>query len=166
MEYSDIYDSRQNRTGKTIVRGEKLSEGEYIQASVAVVKSDGHILVTRRHPDKTHGGMWEFPGGGSSAGEDAADTLYRELEEETGIRPYKEQVRFLKTVFYEPYHLFLQVYLVETEVKLTELRLQETEITQAMFVTPAELEIMLSAFTEIDQKIYKEISEELDSEQH
>lgn len=162
MEYSDIYDSSQNRTGKTIVRGEKLAEGEYIQASVAVVKCDDHILITRRHPNKTHGDMWEFPGGGSCAGEDAIDTLYRELEEETGIRPNKSQVRFLKTVLYEPYHLFLQVYLVDAEVKLADLKLQETEITQAMFVTSAELEQMFSGFTEIDQKIYKEIAEDLE----
>lgn len=161
MEYSDIYDSNQNRTGKTIVRGEKLAEGEYIQASVAVVKCDGHILITRRHPDKTHGDLWEFPGGGSCAGEEGLETLYRELEEETGIRPYKEQVRFLKTVFFEPYHLFLQVYLVETDVKLGDLKLQETEITQAMFVRPMELEVMLPYFTEIDQKIYREIVEEI-----
>ena len=85
MEYSDIYDSRHKRTGRQMVRGEAIRENDYIQASAAVVICDGYILVTRRHPDKKNGGQWEFPGGGSSAGEDGEATLYRELEEETGI---------------------------------------------------------------------------------
>ena len=159
MEYSDIYDSRHKRTGRQMVRGEAIRENDYIQASAAVVICDGYILVTRRHPDKKNGGNGNFPGGGSSAGEDGEATLYRELEEETGICPYKEQIKFLKTVFYEPYHLFMEVYLVEAEVTLKDLSLQESEITQAMFVTQQELELMLAAFTDLDKQIYQEIKE-------
>lgn len=156
MEYGDIYDENQKRTGRRLVRGEKPKDGEYIQAAAAVVCSDGYILVTKRHPSKTQGGMWEFPGGGGQAGEEAIDTLYRELEEETGIRPYKEQVTFLKTVFFAPYHLFLQVYLVETEVKMNQLKLQESEITDAMFVTPEELAMITSVMTPMDKQVYEE----------
>lgn len=161
MELSDIYDSRHNRTGRTMVRGEKLGEDDYIQAAAAVVYADGYVLVTKRHPDKTQGGMWEFPGGGSRSGEESVETLYRELEEETGIRAEKDQVTFLKTVYFAPYHLFLEVYLVETNVKMKQLKLQETEVVQAMLVTPEELNMMQPMFTKLDHQIYEEVVQEL-----
>lgn len=157
MEYSDIYDINHNRTGKIMLRGEKPGEGEYVQASAAIVHNDGYILVTRRHPSKTQGGMWEFPGGGSRAGEEAVDTLCRELEEETGICADRNKVQFLDTVFYEPYHLFLHIYRVESQVKMNELKLQESEVTQAMFVRPEELAIMVPMLASMHQQVYHEI---------
>ena len=42
---------------------------------------------------------------------------------------------------------------------LKDLSLQESEITQAMFVTQQELELMLAAFTDLDKQIYQEIKE-------
>lgn len=38
-----------------------------------------------RHPDDFGGGMWGFPGGSVDEGEEAADTVRREVLEETGI---------------------------------------------------------------------------------
>lgn len=160
-ELTDIYDEEGRITGRTILRGQKIGEQDYIQAAAAVVQTEGTVLVTRRHPNKTQGGMWEFPGGGSMAGEQPLDTLFRELEEETGIRADKEQVTFLKRVYFAPYHLFLYVYLVKKDVKFTDLRLQDTEIMQAKFVTPEELAKMQDIMTKMDHQIYEELSEQL-----
>jgi 8-oxo-dGTP diphosphatase len=50
----------------------------------AVVVRDGRVLVGRRKG--SHGaGQWAFPGGKVDAGEDPADTVLRELREETGL---------------------------------------------------------------------------------
>ncbi len=155
-EITDIFDQDCRRTGRTLVRGEKAKEGEYLMAAAAVVWADGCYLVTKRSPQKTMAGMWEFPGGGSRKGEEPMDTLLRELEEETGIRASREQVTFLKRVYYEKYHLFMQVFLVEAQVKMEEVRLQEEEVCAAMFVTPQELKELYSSMTEIDKQIFTE----------
>lgn len=160
-ELTDIFDKNGERTGKTMLRGEKLSEGDYIQAAVAVVKSGSHVLVTRRHPDKSQGGKWEFPGGGSRSGEEPLETMLRELSEETGIQTYKELSTFLKRVYFEPYHLFVYVYLVESEAVLGELTLQKEEVTKAMFVTWEELSMMRGMLSPMNQQIYDEISEQM-----
>lgn len=52
----------------------------------AVIERDGKILVARRKPGMTAGGLWEFPGGKLEEGEAARRCLERELEEELGVR--------------------------------------------------------------------------------
>ena len=104
--------------------------------------------------------MWEFPGGGSRAGEEPLETLFRELKEETGICASKEQVAYLGRVYFAPYHLFLYVYSVRTEVTLEELQLQETEISDARFVTLQELAMQQAVMTKMDWQIYEELLKE------
>ena len=57
--------------------------GPFVGVSAIVVR-DGAVLVGRRRG--AHGaGTWAFPGGKLDPGEDPADTVRRELREETGL---------------------------------------------------------------------------------
>lgn len=53
--------------------------------AVALVDSEGHVLLSLRPKDKHKGDMWEFPGGKVDAGETPEQALVRELKEELGI---------------------------------------------------------------------------------
>ena len=55
-----------------------------IRVVAAVVRRDGRVLVTRRHPSAERGGLWEFPGGKLEAGESESEALVREIREELG----------------------------------------------------------------------------------
>jgi len=48
------------------------------------------LLIARRRPGKSQGGLWEFPGGKIEPGESPEACLVRELQEEMGIEivPY------------------------------------------------------------------------------
>jgi len=59
---------------------------EDITVVAAVVRdAAGKVLLARRPGHKHMGGLWEFPGGKVSAGENPRAALVRELHEELGV---------------------------------------------------------------------------------
>ena len=57
-----------------------------MKVAVAVITDEfNRILITRRSPNVSHGGFWEFPGGKLNKDELAEDALVREIKEEVGL---------------------------------------------------------------------------------
>jgi 8-oxo-dGTP diphosphatase len=54
-------------------------------SAVALVDTDGRVLLAQRPPGKAMAGLWEFPGGKIEDGESPEQALVRELKEELGI---------------------------------------------------------------------------------
>lgn len=54
--------------------------------AVALIDTEGSILMQQRHFTAVHGGLWEFPGGKVEAGETPEFAAIRELDEELGVR--------------------------------------------------------------------------------
>ncbi|MFE3086450.1 NUDIX domain-containing protein [Streptomyces albidoflavus] len=70
-----------------------------VPSVTAVVQDDaGRLLVIH----KTDNDLWALPGGGHDIGERIADTVVREVEEETGIRV---QVEGLVGLYTDPDHV-------------------------------------------------------------
>ena len=59
---------------------------EMKQVVAALIIRDDKLLVCQRTKHQSMPLKWEFPGGKVEPGEGAQDALYRELEEELGIR--------------------------------------------------------------------------------
>ena len=55
-------------------------------AAYAWCEADDRVLLWRIAPGEADSGRWTLPGGGLEFGEDPADGVLRELEEETGLR--------------------------------------------------------------------------------
>jgi len=53
--------------------------------AVALVDTDGRVLLAQRPEGKPMAGLWEFPGGKMQDGESPEEALIRELREELGI---------------------------------------------------------------------------------
>ncbi|QPQ55956.1 (deoxy)nucleoside triphosphate pyrophosphohydrolase [Allosphingosinicella flava] len=53
--------------------------------AVALVDSQGRVLLQKRSAHRAMAGLWEFPGGKVEAGERPEVALIRELKEELGI---------------------------------------------------------------------------------
>lgn len=54
-------------------------------SAVALIDSDGRVLLAQRPEGKSLAGLWEFPGGKVEPGETPEAALIRELREEIGI---------------------------------------------------------------------------------
>lgn len=54
-------------------------------SAVALIDTDGRVLLAERPAGKTLAGLWEFPGGKVEPGETPEAALIRELHEELGI---------------------------------------------------------------------------------
>lgn len=80
--------------------------------AVALVDTDGRVLIARRPEGKSMAGLWEFPGGKVDPGETPEAALIRELREELGIDT--EESCLAPFTFashrYERFHLLMPLY--------------------------------------------------------
>ncbi|HIY23763.1 MAG TPA: (deoxy)nucleoside triphosphate pyrophosphohydrolase [Candidatus Brachybacterium merdigallinarum] len=60
-------------------------EKAVIRVVGAIVERDGAVFAARRNPERSAGGLWEFPGGKVEACESPEEALRRELQEELGV---------------------------------------------------------------------------------
>jgi 8-oxo-dGTP diphosphatase len=81
-------------------------------AAVALVDSDGRVLIGKRPKGKMLAGLWEFPGGKVEAHERPEAALIRELKEELAINVTEACLAPLTFAShaYEDFHLLMPLY--------------------------------------------------------
>jgi 8-oxo-dGTP diphosphatase len=81
-------------------------------AAVALVDSDGRVLLAERPAGKHLAGTWEFPGGKVHDGETPEAALIRELDEELGISVHESCLApfTFASHSYENFHLLMPLY--------------------------------------------------------
>jgi 8-oxo-dGTP diphosphatase len=62
-----------------------LAELETLVVVGAIIEKGSKVFAARRNPERSAGGLWEFPGGKIEPGETPEGALKRELREELGI---------------------------------------------------------------------------------
>lgn len=140
-ELWDLYDKDRNPLNKTHERGLPITEGEYhLVVDIWTVRSDGKILVDKRHPDKHLGGMWECTGGSVISGEDSITGALRELKEELGISVNAEDLKLIEVLKLKD--RFVDTYVLIKDVKIKDLIFQENEVVEAKYVTLKELDLL------------------------
>ncbi|TPE52286.1 (deoxy)nucleoside triphosphate pyrophosphohydrolase [Amaricoccus solimangrovi] len=80
--------------------------------AVALIDSDGRVLLAQRPEGKNLAGLWEFPGGKVEDGESPEHALIRELQEELGIGTWKSCLAPLTFVShaYADFHLLMPLF--------------------------------------------------------
>ncbi len=81
-------------------------------SAVALIDSDGRILLAQRPAGKSLAGLWEFPGGKVEPGETPEAALIRELHEEIGIETWQSCLAPLTFAShsYDEFHLLMPLF--------------------------------------------------------
>ena len=144
FEKWDIIDEHGNLSGRTVLRGNvRLKPGEYhLVVHIWVVSSDGKILIQRRSDTKKlMPGEWAATGGAAISGEDSFTAAQRELFEELGIMSDKNTLK--KALRIKRRNSLLDIWFIKSNVETSKLKLQESEVAEAKWVTAEELKVMV-----------------------
>ncbi len=142
-EIWDVYDKHKHKLGKTHSRGSAFLEGEYHLGTEAwIIQEDGQVLVAKRDDSKSHGGLWECPGGATLAGETGKESIVREVFEETGIDISQCSLELLGTS--ERQHELVETYVAVLKTNGHIINWQEGEVMDGKFVDFDTLESMMA----------------------
>lgn len=80
--------------------------------AVALIDTEGRVLLAQRPPGKSLAGLWEFPGGKVELGEPPEAALIRELSEELGIETKSSCLAPLTFAShtYDDFHLLMPLF--------------------------------------------------------
>ena len=145
MECWDVYDIERNKTGRTMIRGDKFEEGAYhLVVHICIFNSKGEMLIQRRIPTKDKWpNMWDLTVGGSAVkGETSNEAIERELFEEIGLDLDMKNLRPKLTINF--LHGFNDIYIVNNiDVDLEKLKLQAEEVAEVSWATKDEILTMI-----------------------
>jgi ADP-ribose pyrophosphatase len=117
------------------------------------VTSDGKLILLRQYRFATRGRILEFPAGTIEAGEDPADTIAREIEEETGYRANSWQR--LGEFFLAPGYSDEIIYaFLATDLELLDVppEQDQDEDIELILMTPDQLEKAIHGGDPVDSK--------------
>ena len=144
MEKWDILNADGTPTGRTTIRGRyNLRPGEYhLVVHIWIMSSNGEFLIQRRADNKKlMPGEWAATGGAAVAGEDSYTAANRELFEELGIPSNKQTLKKLARL--KRRNSLLDVWLINTNISSNRLKLQQSEVAEAKWVSRDEFKQMV-----------------------
>jgi 8-oxo-dGTP pyrophosphatase MutT (NUDIX family) len=139
MEYFDLYDEFGQSLNKKALRGTKLDVGEFhIVVNIWIRNSERNYLIQQRNKlsDKIPF-MWATTAGAAVAGDNSLDTAAKETYEELGVLIDKKEFKFLKRYLIKDdfASFLLDVYLVEKDVLLKDLKIDEIEVKDVKYLS-------------------------------
>ena len=140
MEILDIYNVERQRTGRTVIRGNPVTEGDFILVvHVWIVNERGELLIQKRQPwKKIYPDMWDCAVAGvAQQGDDSAGAAVREAKEELNIELDISKGRILFTDKFS--FGFDDIWLVTQNIDISSIKLQEEEVAEVKWVTGEKL---------------------------
>ncbi|WP_066713486.1 NUDIX hydrolase [Clostridium sp. Marseille-P299] len=144
MELWDVYDQCFRKTGRVHERGKELARGDYhLVVHIYPVNDKKEILIQKRSDTVAwKPGSWAATGGSAIKGEDMYEACIRELNEEVGILAEEKNMELFAVFKRES--SYNGVWIVRSNVTISELTLQEEEVSDAKWATSSEIKEMVA----------------------
>lgn len=172
-ELIDVLDENGIKIGEILPRSEIHKKGLWHRAiAVAIVNENNQILLQQRSYKKDHNaGMWDISVAGHiSTGQDALSAASREINEEVSVNlGYKIDIKDSRYMFsYRKEQVFSEDYierqfydffiLRENDLKIENIKVQQSEVEQVKFVDISELNSMIENKEIVERDaIYREL---------
>ena len=141
-ELRDLYDINSNKTDKTYRKGDKVPEGYYPMVVMVVIRnSKGEFLMQKRVESK--GGDWGVTGGHPKSGETPIEGIITEVKEELGLDFSNEN--FIEYDSGCDGKDCYKMYFVTKDVDISDITIQEEELTEVRWFTMDELKSMVNS---------------------
>lgn len=142
MEIWGILDSEGIDTGKTIIKGETIPNGFYhLAADIWIINSENKILIQKRSSNKKLSpNVWAMTGGSVVKGESSIEAVERETMEELGIALNIDNAKLLKK--FKTGLVWIDTYFIRQDIDLSEIKMQESEVSDVKWATYEEIEQM------------------------
>lgn len=124
-----------------------------VRVAAGVIYRDQKVLITKRVPGVSFGGLWEFPGGKQEPGETLEECLRRELHEELGIQVYDPETFLVVDHHYPGKRVELHFYLCRT----LQGHPSPIECSELAWIDPLQLKTF--SFPEADRAVIDKIEE-------
>ncbi|MBQ9766656.1 MAG: NUDIX domain-containing protein [Lachnospiraceae bacterium] len=147
MEYWDLYDGAGQATGEKHPRGTVIPAGRFHKVVHIWIQNSKCELLMQKRSDTVDNcpGIWAATGGSVQAGEEPLVTAVRELAEELGITIQPSELMHLLTVRRK--EAFCYVYLLQKDIPIETLTLQESEVSDAAWMSKETIEKMVAERT-------------------
>lgn len=140
MEILDLYNKNGEKLNKTIIRGEKIDENEYIKLTVVYIKCGDYYLIQKCSKEK--GGVYAFTGGHVSSGNSSLVQACIEVKEELGLDLDAKKLKFLGNIYRKS--AIFDIYLYEdNNLKTYDFKLQTQEVESVHWLTKTEIEELI-----------------------
>lgn len=126
-EILDLYNEHFELIGKTIVRGKKLNQNEYIMLAVVFIKNnEGKYLIQKTSKEKNN--IFSSTGGHVLHGENPLDAIIREIKEELNLTVQKNQLKFIDRMIFKDKPCIFNLFLLESDFDINQIKIQEEEV--------------------------------------
>ena len=127
METRDLYDKNKIPTGKTLKKGERPTDGNYLLVVLVMIRnSKGEFLIHKR--PESQKGFYGVTGGHCKAGETGLQGAIEETREELGLELKPEELIFLYGRRQDDKKMFIEVFFAQKDLDINSLKPQKEEV--------------------------------------
>lgn len=147
MEYFDVYDAEGHFLNKTVSRGSKLNQGEFVNVVHVWIKTkdDNFLIQQRNKKNDPIPYQWATTSGLPNPKESPLDAAVRETKEELGLNLNKtdlQKVAYLVSS-HNGFNTLTHVYLTTADFTLDQINLNVKEVRDYDFKTLDEIKALI-----------------------
>ncbi len=139
MEKRDLYDKNRNLIGETILKGEEIPDGKYINVVLVFIQnSEGKFLIQKRSEIKN--GKYATTGGHPKSGQNSLQGILTEVKEEIGLDINPKDIQLYYGGRSDEEKVFWDDYYIKMDIEdISKLQLQTEEVDSVHWFTADEI---------------------------